>query len=44
MHSLTTSYNILPIRFHMCNLTCFPVTAGFRSELLTWAFVLTAQK
>ena len=38
MHSLTTSYNILPIRFHMCNLTgviCFPVTAGFRSELLT---------
>ena len=35
MHSLTTSYNILPIRFHMCHLTgviCFPVTAGFRSE------------
>ncbi len=42
MHSLTTSYNILPIIY--IGVICLPVTAGFRSELLTWAFVLTAQK
>lgn len=32
MHSLTTSYNILP---NDIGVICFPVTAGFRSELLT---------